>query len=360
MADKLEVGMKLHAKYSDGEFYPAIVEAVSESKSRAKAPVKIYFVGHDGSNWMKIADLKSKRLPKGAEEPKAKAKAKVKAKVKAKDVASKRSFSLADQVARFERAKTEKNKRFLDIASVYDGSYLKEKRVLVVGASRGLGLEIVKELVAQGAECIVTCRKSTTDLESVGAKQVITDVEVTDSESFKKMSSQLAAPLDYVIFNAGYFPDIVDNLDSFNEKEALKQIDICALGPIRCVSALAADLLKGSKVAVITSQAGSASWRFTQNKDNGGDYGHHMCRAACNIGAVLMSEELKSAEVPIVMLHPGFNRTEMTSKYSAIWDKEGAVPPADGAKRVLHEVKRINMKTSGRFVNAEDGLRIPF
>merc|ERR1712232_1189428 len=114
---------------------------------------------------------------------------------------------------------------------------------------------------------------------------------------------------------------------------AMKQFDVCGFGPVRLVSALkAAGLLKGAKVAVITSQAGSARWRFTQNKDKG----------------------------PIVMLHPGFNRTTMTSKYSHIWDIEGAVPPAEGAKRVLHETAKVSMKTSGRYINCEDGLQIPF
>mmetsp|Transcript_11086 Transcript_11086/g.29363 ORF Transcript_11086/g.29363 Transcript_11086/m.29363 type:complete len:755 (+) Transcript_11086:100-2364(+) len=79
MADKLEVGQKLHAKYSDGEFYPAEVVAVSESKKRAKAPVKVHYVGYDETEnaWMAIADLKSKKLPKVAD-PKAKAKARAK------------------------------------------------------------------------------------------------------------------------------------------------------------------------------------------------------------------------------------------------------------------------------------------
>merc|ERR1712176_938105 len=179
-----------------------------------------------------------------------------------------------------------------------------------------------------------------------------------------KMASEITGTLDYVIFSAGYFPDVTDNLDSVQEVEAIKQIEICALGPLRCVAALkAAGHLSGEKkpaVIIITSQAGSARWRFTQNKDKGGDYGHHMCRAACNIGCVLMSEELKKDEVPIVMLHPGFNRTEMTSKYSHIWDIEGAVEPSEGAKRVLHECVKISMKTSGRYVNCEDGLQIPF
>lgn len=113
-------------------------------------------------------------------------------------------------------------------------------------------------------------------------------------------------------------------------------------------------------MAIITSQAGSAEWRTTQNKDEGGNYGHHMCRAACNMGCVLMSEEMKADGIPIGMLHPGFNRTGMTAKYSDIWDKEGAVDPTEGAMRVLFEVGKISMESSGKFVNCEDGLLIPF
>ena len=108
------------------------------------------------------------------------------------------------------------------------------------------------------------------------------------------------------------------------------------------------------------SQAGSAAWRFTQNKDEGGDYGHHMSRAACNIAGVLMSEELKKLQIPVVMLHPGFNRTQMTKKYEHIWDIEGAVEPHIGAKRVLHEIGILKPEDSGKFINCEDGLQIPW
>ena len=34
--------------------------------------------------------------------------------------------------------------------------------------------------------------------------------------------------------------------------------------------------------------------------------------------------------------------------------------PQVGAKRVLHEVMRGGMASSGRFVNCEDGLQIPW
>jgi len=118
--------------------------------------------------------------------------------------------------------------------------------------------------------------------------------------------------------------------------------------------------MPGGRIVTISSQAGSCEWRTTQNKNKGGDYGHHMSRAACNIGMVLLSEELKAQNIAIGVLHPGFNRTEMTKKYEHIWDEEGAVESKHGAMRVLHEVKNVSMKTTGKFINCEDGLQIPW
>jgi|Transcript_12539 hypothetical protein len=58
--------------------------------------------------------------------------------------------------------------------------------------------------------------------------------------------------------------------------------------------------------------------------------------------------------------HPGFNKTEMTKKYEAIWEAEGAVDPSEGAKRVLFEVMKGSMDTTGQFINCEDGLQMPW
>jgi len=239
--------------------------------------------------------------------------------------------------------------------------------VLVVGANRGLGLTITKELVTQGAHVLGTCRSDAGELPALGV-EVLDNVEMQSQESVAAMATRITEPLDIVIQNAGYFPNIHETMtdpeNPLNFAEELKQIDICALGPLRVTYELhRAGLIKTDNqgaVVIISSQAGSAAWRFTQNKDKGGDYGHHMSRAACNIAGVLMSEELKAQGIPVVMLHPGFNRTDMTAKYSHIWDEEGAVPPEEGAKRVLHEVKNISMDITGQFINCEDGLQIPW
>lgn len=271
-----------------------------------------------------------------------------------------RVYSLADQVARFERAKAEENPRFLDIDSLYDGSHVKGKRVLVTGGNKGLGLAIVKELVSQGAEAIVVGRSSSPELDALEGVKVITGVDVTDTEAINgKMIAEVGEPVDIVINNAGYFWEEEETLANINFEEQLKQINICALGPLRVSAALQkAGLIKES-IIIITSQAGSVEWRFTQNPA-GGDYGHHMSRAACNIGGVLLAQELKALGLPVLLLHPGFNRTGMTAKYSHIWDKEGAVDASVGAKRVVHEVGFASMEKSGMFINCEDGLQIPW
>lgn len=75
---------------------------------------------------------------------------------------------------------------------------------------------------------------------------------------------------------------------------------------------------------------------------------------------MLLSQEFKDKQIPVLILHPGFNKTEMTAKYQKIWEIEGAVDAEVGAKRVFHEIGKISMDVTGKFVNCEDGLEIPW
>ena len=141
-------------------------------------------------------------------------------------------------------------------------------------------------------------------------------------------------------------------------------IDICAVAPLRVVTALRnLTLLKTDgtcKIAMITSQGGSIAWREVQNP-TGHDYGHHMSKAAANMGSKLLAQELKRERIAVQILHPGFNKTGMTAKYEEIWEVEGAVDASIGAKRVLHEVSLMEVGTyNGLFINCEDGLQIPW
>merc|ERR1719232_1913158 len=66
----LEKGMRVQAE-SEGVYYAAEVVLVSESKSRAKAPVKISYKGYEGyDEWVAGDRLRSKALKVTKEEKK--------------------------------------------------------------------------------------------------------------------------------------------------------------------------------------------------------------------------------------------------------------------------------------------------
>lgn len=271
-------------------------------------------------------------------------------------------YTIPDQPARFARAQSENNERYLNIESVYDPAYLKGKRVAITGANRGIGLALAKELVAQGGKLIAIVRSSSPELDALKPEEVVTGIDVTSDEACDTISGKISGgPIDILINNAGYFYEPVEMIDSLNFKEELKMIDICALGPLRVSANLYnGGLLKdGSSIAMITSQGGSIDWRTTQNP-TGGDYGHHMSKAAANMMSVLLSQEFKDKKIAVGILHPGFNKTDMTAKYEKIWEIEGAVDSSVGAKRVFHEIGKIDMDTTGKFINCEDGLEIPW
>eukprot|EP00954_Amorphochlora_amoebiformis_P029090 1392665-Amorphochlora_amoeboformis.AAC.1 len=287
---------------------------------------------------------------------------------------------------------SEGNQRALDIDSVYSGKSFEGKNIVVTGANRGLGLQLATELVSKGANVIGTTRKGGIDLD--GINQVIDGIDVADDAAMGKLVKDLnGKKIDILINNAGYFLKDPETIDNLNFPEEMKMIDICAVGPLRTTAALVnAGLMDaGSKVITITSQGGSIAWRDVQNEGGPYDYGHHMSKggtacvsmrvhnirlgldiesyncfahwnssAAANMMCKLLSMELKEKGISVLAVHPGFNKTKMTEKYKDIWEEEGAVDPRVGAKRVCHEIELLDLVNTGKFVNAEDGLEIPW
>jgi NAD(P)-dependent dehydrogenase (short-subunit alcohol dehydrogenase family) len=224
-------------------------------------------------------------------------------------------FTIPDQPARFAKGKAENNTRMLT-TEFFDGGFLKGQRVLVTGGNRGVGLALVKELVACGAMVVVTCRRSNDELGALQNVEVIEKCDVQDLASVEKMVHAVGDPLDIVINNAGYFYEPEETVTSMNFEEQLKMIDICAVGPLRVSSALwrGGKIKKnGGKIAMITSQGGSVAWRVVQNPE-GKDYGHHMSKSAANMGGVLLAQELKPEGVMV-------QSTSTSGKWRAPWTR---------------------------------------
>jgi NAD(P)-dependent dehydrogenase (short-subunit alcohol dehydrogenase family) len=108
-------------------------------------------------------------------------------------------------------------------------------------------------------------------------------------------------------------------------------------------------LTKGSKVLLISSEAGSITLRH--EKEGGGNYGHHASKAALNMVGKLLSLDLKEQGVIISILHPGFMRTEMTAGvgFDKFWDDGGAVTSDEAAKSLIEWTEKLNMSKTGEY-----------
>lgn len=78
------------------------------------------------------------------------------------------------------------------------------KRVLVTGASKGIGLAIVKAFRAEGAEVVAVSRKTTSELEATGATFVSADLAEPDApQRMVESVLELDPHLDVLVNNVG-------------------------------------------------------------------------------------------------------------------------------------------------------------
>ncbi|GAA2485524.1 SDR family NAD(P)-dependent oxidoreductase [Winogradskya humida] len=75
------------------------------------------------------------------------------------------------------------------------------KRVLVTGASKGIGLAVVRAFRAEGADVVAVSRRSTPELEATGAAFVAADLSVPDGP--RRAVEAAGDRIDVLVNNAG-------------------------------------------------------------------------------------------------------------------------------------------------------------
>lgn len=217
--------------------------------------------------------------------------------------------------------------------------------VCITGANRGIGAELARLYQARGDTIVAACRVPPDGPTTPGV-EVVSGVDVTDDGGVTRLAEALdGRTVDILVNNAGVLSD--ESLDDLDFDRMRRQFEVNSLGPLRVTAALRPNLGRGSKIAIITSRMGSID-----DNTSGGRYGYRMSKAAVNMAGRSLAHDLKNAGVAVVILHPGFVRTDMTGH-------QGLVDPAESAVGLIARIDELSLETSGSFLHA-NGEPLPW
>ncbi len=179
-------------------------------------------------------------------------------------------------------------------------------KVLVVGAGRGLGLEMVRQYRADGAQVFATARDDAglQRLAALGAQHA--KIDIADAVSASGLAWAIDGwAFDAVVLNAGVYGPRTQGLEPPTQADFDSVMHTNVLGPMRMLPQVAEALAPGAKLAVLSSRMGSIGTRTAS-----GGWLYRASKAALN--SVLKDASLLlQGRAVCVALHPGWVRTEM-------------------------------------------------
>jgi NAD(P)-dependent dehydrogenase (short-subunit alcohol dehydrogenase family) len=173
---------------------------------------------------------------------------------------------------------------------------------LVIGASRGLGLGLVRELAGRGWTVTGTVRSAAGRgaVETAGGAAAVADI--TDPASIAALP---AAPLDLLFINAGVSGPAHQDAGRATADEVGALFLTNALAPVTTARALLDRMAPGGVLAFMTSIMGSVA-----GNDRGDMELYRASKAALNSLTRSMVAKL-DRPLTVLSLHPGWVRTDM-------------------------------------------------
>jgi NAD(P)-dependent dehydrogenase (short-subunit alcohol dehydrogenase family) len=186
----------------------------------------------------------------------------------------------------------------------------RQSTVMVVGASRGLGLALVQEWCSRGERVIATVRRQSDALQTLArrfpASLAVETVDITKADSVKALRSRLEGQrIDILFVNAGIARAIEATPAGVEEQDFLDMMLTNALAPVRAVE-LVDDLVPADGViAVMSSELGSitnsaGSWQLYASS-----------KAALNMLMKCLAARRPDDLRALLVVAPGWVRTDM-------------------------------------------------
>ena len=236
--------------------------------------------------------------------------------------------------------------------------------VLVVGSNRGIGIEFVKQCLQKGATVIATHRskgmpESLSEIKNDYADKLITiQMDLEDEQSIVDAAKNLQSmetvkPLSHIIHNAGIYLSGASFDGTARGPRAaapkvtkdvmMKTFAINSIAPLLVAQSFVPLMGKRSEtlfpvLAFLSSKVGSVD-----DNGSGGAYAYRSSKSALNNIAKSMSVDLGD-EARVVLLHPGWVRTDMTNG-------NGLIDADESAAGMLRAVEATDASTPFRFVD---------
>ena len=223
--------------------------------------------------------------------------------------------------------------------------------VLITGANRGIGLELVRLFAGEGWGVQAVCRQpdKAKSLKEVQGRVTVQRADVTDGLRIASLARALSdEPIDILINNAGH----LGGRSGFGETDFdlwLEVLKVNTLAPLRLAERFADHVEKSERKLIvnISSLMGSIA-----RSESGGNYIYRSSKAAVNKVTATLAVDLKPRAITVISVHPGWVSTDMGGPDAPLTPPESAA-----ALRALFE--RIKPTDSGRFFNY-DGEELPW
>jgi NAD(P)-dependent dehydrogenase (short-subunit alcohol dehydrogenase family) len=225
-------------------------------------------------------------------------------------------------------------------------------RVLVTGASRGIGLELVRQHARRGDEVQATCRHpaGARDLQALAAASrgriQVSRLDVSDPASIHAAAAAQTGPLDLLWSNAGVYPGSPGTpvqeglLGTLRDGDALSVLATNAVGPILLAQAFLQFLLRGDRPCLAAVSSGYGSLALNE----GTPYWYGASKAALNMLHRSLAFDPGARGLLVLVLSPGWARTDMGGP--------GAPTPVeDAVAGMMRVVDEATPDRSGGFVD---------
>ena len=186
------------------------------------------------------------------------------------------------------------------------------RRVLLIGASRGLGLALAKEWTKDGRQVVATVRGSGRtplhDLADTRTEHIeIETVDITEPEQVAALHDRLADRMfDLLFVNAGVTNQPEGTVAETSTEEFTRVMVTNALSPLRVIEALADRIEPDGTIAVMSSGQGSVA-----NNENGGHEVYRGSKAALNTFMRSYAARHAGERRPLVLMAPGWVQTDL-------------------------------------------------